>query len=571
MYSHENSRTYSTSSRNTENNSPAFKKLNHTYNINIEESKNDYNDQEINSNLNISNKVGISSPKAYEKFMDKIKLYYYLKHPSQREQSIVLNPSLNRSIESPIDNNKEISDKEEYGKNKEENVVFEKKRNIIDQAKNVKDVNIIRDNNKKNSLFNENQNIIYNNEKIYNKKRRPFNENILIIDNEESKKNIDNNNYDYKINNNETYLNQNIDKYNKKIYNVKINNEHDYYNIEKNKKNSDTYNSNIQSYTDYQEQQNNKILSNVFNNYEPTSQNSFKDKEFISKNYFIGNYPINDQNSVSFENKNNNVNNNYYEPNKYQKNDINHNNNKLNDNNQSYILHELQNNRNNHKMRVNEPIFLNVKNKNRSEIFKNNNNLDSPNISNIHINNNYIKQNYYSPKFYNNNKKNNSNAKINIETNNYLYNQQTKFNDLDNLNNDLIPDNNDKNQKENKLTALLYGLLFGLGTTCIFWLGHKSIQKNLYEKIRHLNIYSVINFFKHLFHPINIIKSIFNNEKFAIYKKVFKLAFIKIFDYFESYGDAFRILCIFIIIYSFWLILKNFLKNLIITWKYYNQ
>ena len=134
MYSHENSRTYSTSSRNTENNSPAFKKLNHTYNINIEESKNDYNDQEINSNLNISNKVGISSPKAYEKFMDKIKLYYYLKHPSQREQSIVLNPSLNRSIESPIDNNKEISDKEEYGKNKE-NYIIDKSDDKMDHSK----------------------------------------------------------------------------------------------------------------------------------------------------------------------------------------------------------------------------------------------------------------------------------------------------------------------------------------------------------------------------------------------------------------------------------------------------
>ena len=605
MNSHENSRTYSTTSHNTYNNSPVYKRQNHIYNINIEESKNDDNEQ-----------IGVSSPKAYDKFMNKIKLYYYLKHPTQRAQTIFLNTSCKRSTDSSFDShsnidNKENSDKEEHKIDNEKNVVIEKQNNTINQAGNERNINIFTINYSKDSHISDNIDMLYNNEKKYIQKRTPFNENILIIDNEDSNNSIEYNNnyYEDKFNNNEKRGNhkikiENINKNNIPTYNIPINNDDSNYNPELNNKNVIINNySNNQNYTNYQEQQIPSILSNIFHNYEPTSQNSFKDKEFISvNNNFSGNFPnINiktkgvsiypdncnsNQSLISFGHKTNNVTNgNYYEQNKNQNNDINFKNNQNNFNNnyQTYSPYGEYKRENNNEMRVDEPVFLNVKKENNTKIFENkNNNLDFRNISNTQINDNYIERKYYSPKF-NNNVNNNSKTKVDTELKNNIleknnscsydssFNKQKKIIIINKSNGFLTPKRNDKNQKENQLTALLYGLIFGVGTTSIFWLSHQLVREKLYEKIKHLNIDSVINFFKHILHPITFIKSILNNKKLGIYKRVFKLSFVKIFDYFEGYGDPFRILCSFIIIYSFWLIVKNYLRNMLKTWKYYNQ
>ena len=114
--------------------------------------------------------------------------------------------------------------------------------------------------------------------------------------------------------------------------------------------------------------------------------------------------------------------------------------------------------------------------------------------------------------------------------------------------------------KSNLLKSLLYGLLLGSTVTGLFWLRNEETRKYWLEKYRNVNFESIVNSFKNIFHPVEFFQKIFSKEKRDVYSKVFGLSLVKFYDFFEKYGDGFRLFGIFLSIYAFWLIIKSLIK-----------
>ena len=127
--------------------------------------------------------------------------------------------------------------------------------------------------------------------------------------------------------------------------------------------------------------------------------------------------------------------------------------------------------------------------------------------------------------------------------------------------------NNELNSKgkSNLLKSLLYGLLLGSTVTGLFWLRNEETRKYWLEKYRNVNFESIVNSFKNILHPVEFFQKIFSKEKRDVYSKVFGLSLIKIYDFFEKYGDGFRLFGLFLSIYAFWLIIKSLIKAAIKT------
>ena len=115
-------------------------------------------------------------------------------------------------------------------------------------------------------------------------------------------------------------------------------------------------------------------------------------------------------------------------------------------------------------------------------------------------------------------------------------------------------------EKSNLLKSLLYGLLLGSTVTGLFWLRNEETRKYWLEKYRNVNFESIVNSFKNFFHPIEFFQKLFSKEKRDVYSKVFGLSLVKFYDFFEKYGDGFRLFGIFLSIYAFWLIIKSLIK-----------
>ena len=122
--------------------------------------------------------------------------------------------------------------------------------------------------------------------------------------------------------------------------------------------------------------------------------------------------------------------------------------------------------------------------------------------------------------------------------------------------------NNELNSKgkSNLLKSLLYGLLLGSTVTGLFWLRNEETRKYWLEKYRNVNFESIVNSFKNILHPVEFFQKIFSKEKRDVYSKVFGLSLVKIYDFFEKYGDGFRLFGLFLSIYAFWLIIKSLIK-----------
>ena len=127
--------------------------------------------------------------------------------------------------------------------------------------------------------------------------------------------------------------------------------------------------------------------------------------------------------------------------------------------------------------------------------------------------------------------------------------------------------NNELNSKgkSNLLKSLLYGLLLGSTVTGLFWLRNEETRKYWLEKYRNVNFESIVNSFKNILHPVEFFQKIFSKEKRDVYSKVFGLSLVKIYDFFEKYGDGFRLFGLFLSIYAFWLIIKSLIKAAIKT------
>ena len=218
----------------------------------------------------------------------------------------------------------------------------------------------------------------------------------------------------------------------------------------------------------------------------------------------------------------------------------------------------------------NQGLFVDKDNNdlNNNLILLNNHNFDDNIPQKIEENKILFNDNQLSIVDNNNNNKDKT-LQQNSNNNLIVYENQQKKDLLikkpNEINNKKTPSN------ERYLAALLYGILFGSTSVGVYCLCNKTQRHYLYEKIKNININSIINFFKQLLHPITFFKSIFNSDKLEVYKRAFALSLIQIFDFLEQYGDGFRILGTFIFIYGFWLIFKAMLKTAVKIWKYYTK
>lgn len=135
---------------------------------------------------------------------------------------------------------------------------------------------------------------------------------------------------------------------------------------------------------------------------------------------------------------------------------------------------------------------------------------------------------------------------------------------------DLISKDYPKDKAKNNLSSLLYGLLLGSTVTGLFWLRNEETKKYFWEKIKGINYESIISLFKSMLHPFVFFKKKFNDEKKKAYLKVLSITFGKFYDFFENYGDGFRILGLFISVYAIWLIFKSLIRMSIKLWKNHN-
>ena len=251
-----------------------------------------------------------------------------------------------------------------------------------------------------------------------------------------------------------------------------------------------------------------------------------------------------DNDEIQFTNKNININNNFDNNNNLQ------NKNKILYNENKKLFHDQSNNLNNNSILTNDQNFYDKTSlqNNENKIGFDNNQLSSSG-KNVDIKEKIFPQNINDNLIVNENQQQNS---LLIKNSNEIENKKITSN-------------------ERYLAALLYGILFGTTSIGIYWLRNKSKRDFLYDKVKNINFNSIINLFKHLLHPITFFKSIFNSDKWEIYKKVFAFSLIKFFDFLEQYGDEFRILGKFIFIYGFWLIFKTLIRTSLNIWKYYTK
>ena len=128
-----------------------------------------------------------------------------------------------------------------------------------------------------------------------------------------------------------------------------------------------------------------------------------------------------------------------------------------------------------------------------------------------------------------------------------------------------------KKKGTNLCKSFLYGILFGSTVSGIFWLKNEETRKYFLEKIKGININSIIKFLRAIFsNPIEFFKKIFSDERKKDYIKVIGLTIGKFFDIFESYDDWFRLIGIALSIYLVWLIIKSFIKAFFKVREYYN-
>ena len=136
---------------------------------------------------------------------------------------------------------------------------------------------------------------------------------------------------------------------------------------------------------------------------------------------------------------------------------------------------------------------------------------------------------------------------------------------------DYALENKEKSKGKNLCKSFFYGLLFGSTVSGIFWLKNEETRKYFFEKIKGINFNSIINLLKAIFsNPVEFFRKIFSNERMKDYLKVIGLTLGQFFDFFESYGDWFRLIGIFLSVYLVWIIIKSFIKVFFKVWKYYN-
>lgn len=219
-----------------------------------------------------------------------------------------------------------------------------------------------------------------------------------------------------------------------------------------------------------------------------------------------------------------------------------------------------------------------------SDNFDNNNNFHQQNIQNINDNNN----NYpFKSKAQINNNFNNNNLQYPPKSNNRItiidannefpkkipeisnqnqpkysinYNcpNDGNINNINNNSNNNYNNSNSSNKNSGIASSLFYGLIFGSFGTLLLWCKNPQVREYLKSSCRNINTESILNFFKSLLHPIDLIKSVNIGE----FKEILKESLNHLCQFIDDYSDLWRLLGIIVMVYAFWLIIKIFFRKL---------
>ena len=569
----------------------------------------------------ISSKNKSKENDSYNNFISRIKLNYNLLHPRQRIQTIILHSNLDKSMnmsDASINDlkNNELSSNNDDNLNTGfilDNSVSDfnnpNRRRTINHLNRVYDERLEKGEEEKNNQSAETKknksNSNFNND-IYNNMNKNSRLNLGSIfnninDNDEKDKiflthnsfNDDkvwtneqrkdvskypnNNFYSYKYENN-PFLGQNMNnnlnnekgqKYMNRNYISEMNNL---------STNINTKNMNEDIFHDRKSKDNKQELISSFNyginnNSLPNPRNSYfnignNSEEINNKS---NNDSIEFDKHFTFQPKEKESEDNFYNPN----------------NNKSSIFSFSKNNPNSNNFNnINENNNFTNKEENKSKkVHTIHNQKEKINQENIDItdnNNNIPREEYEYNKIYENNKNNNirlnfveKGNKSNIEENDVNINKDSEIKSNISLtisdSDEYAQDNKVKRKGKNLCKSFLYGLIFGSTVSGIFWLKNEETRKYFFEKIKGINFNSIINLLKAVFsNPVEFFRKIFSNERMKDYLKIFGIALGQFFDFFESYDDWFRLIGIALSVYLIWIIIKSFIKVFFKIWKYYN-
>ena len=239
--------------------------------INITNKRNTNEKKENNDNDLLSNsRTSISSNKdCYNNLVSKIKLDFHLNNPQERTQTIILHTSLNKSYSELNDSltQNDYNNEQKYDNiSKDQNLNYDLNNN---NNNNIEGKDFDQFNNgfflDNSSQYRKNINNL-NKSDLYNNKRNVLNNinNLYEKENMMDKNDLNDNNQSDKIKKDKLTIN-----FNNNMFFVNDNN--------KSKMNQDKYH--------------NIPLDNIFNNFKKTSEDTFKNKVFLSNNDFDNNYP----------------------------------------------------------------------------------------------------------------------------------------------------------------------------------------------------------------------------------------------------------------------------------------
>lgn len=568
----------------------------------------------------ISSKNKSKENDSYNNFISRIKLNYNLLHPRQRIQTIILHSNLDKSMNMSdasindlknndlssnnddnlntgfiLDNsgsdfnnpnrrrtinhlNRVYDERLEKGEEEKNNQSAETKKNKSNSNFN----NDIYNNMNKNSRLNLGS--IFNNINDNDEKDKIFLSHNSFNDDKvwtnEQRKDVskypNNNFYLYKYENN-PFLGQNMNnnlnnekgqKYMNRNYISEMNNL---------STNINTNNTNEDIFHDRKSKDNKQELISSFNyginnNSLPNPRNSYLNIRNNSEeiNNKSNNDSIEFDKHFTFQPKEKESEDNFYNPN----------------NNKSSIFSFSKNNPNSNNFNnINENNNFTNKEENKSKkVHTIHNQKEKINQENIDItdNNNIPREEYEYNKIYENNKNNNirlnfveKGNKSHIEENDVNINKDSEIKSNISLtisdSDEYAQDNKEKRKGKNLCKSFLYGLIFGSTVSGIFLLKNEETRKYFFEKIKGINFNSIINLLKAVFsNPVEFFRKIFSNERMKDYLKIFGIALGQFFDFFESYDDWFRLIGIVLSVYLIWIIIKSFIKVFFKIWKYYN-
>ena len=565
--------------------------------------------------------TSISSNKdVYKNFVSKIKLNYHLKNPDPRTQTIILHTSLDKSYseinDSFLQNDNNIEQKSDDYNNP--NLYNETNSNNLDKLNNafimdnssqnsnnllkINNKNDSNDNKKRNELNyinniyeEENEKILENSEDINNSKNNfkgntqkdnltiNFNNNMFFLNDNNNIKNLPLNSFPKNQKSNEDTFKDKVfisdnpfeDKYpygmkneddsfenkNNIIYNTN--------NGEQNLKDDSLYEKNKMLSGQNKLKPGNSISNDLSTNLNTVPQNIEYDQNINNKGISPFKLSMNSSNNLGFSLNDKNIDNNsskYLQGKTFPQNPIPNN----AFENEPLKINEVWENNQNYPPQLKNDLFPGIPEQTEESNNNDTNNNQKKNIINSQFT--------FDPNRYNSFLKDNNNSQqSDIQTLKYIYpgdnihnNEEILLNNnivnslSSSFDNSEISEKEDKSEKNNALKSLLYGLLIGSTVTGLFWLKNEETRKYFLEKFKGINFNSIIKF---LSNPFAFFEKITSKEKREVYLKVLGLTFGKVYDFFEKYGDGFRLLGTFLIVYSFWLVIKSLIKNIIKIWK----